>query len=217
MREFQEIFEEQNKLPHLYIGEVVDINDPLLRNRVRVRIVGLTDDSVPDNECPWAEQGTAIFSGTSVISGFSSVPDKGSFVYIQFLYGSPHHPIYTNYVRGAKDISPQAKSDYPYNQVIHTKSGHQIEFNDKSKYLKIKCQSGSNILFKANGDIVINQKNRTSVINGDETITANNRNITATTNHTGNIIVNGDVIANGISLVNHTHTGDSGGTTSPPS
>ena len=32
----------------------------------------------------------------------------------------------------------------------------------------------------------------------------------------GDVRVNGDVVANGISLKNHTHTGDSGGTTGKP-
>ena len=32
----------------------------------------------------------------------------------------------------------------------------------------------------------------------------------------GDVIVNGDTIASGVSLVNHIHTGDSGGSTSPP-
>lgn len=35
-------------------------------------------------------------------------------------------------------------------------------------------------------------------------------------NINGNVTVSGDVVASGISLVNHIHTGDSGGTTSPP-
>ncbi len=35
-------------------------------------------------------------------------------------------------------------------------------------------------------------------------------------NINGNVTVSGDVIASGKSLVNHVHTGDSGGTTSPP-
>jgi hypothetical protein len=35
-------------------------------------------------------------------------------------------------------------------------------------------------------------------------------------NINGNVTVSGDVVARGKSLVNHVHTGDSGGTTSPP-
>lgn len=35
-------------------------------------------------------------------------------------------------------------------------------------------------------------------------------------NINGNVTVSGDVVASGKSLVNHVHTGDSGGTTSPP-
>jgi len=33
----------------------------------------------------------------------------------------------------------------------------------------------------------------------------------------GGVTVNADVLAEGVSLIGHTHTGDSGGTTSPPS
>lgn len=35
-------------------------------------------------------------------------------------------------------------------------------------------------------------------------------------NINGSVAVSGDVVASGVSLVNHIHTGDSGGTTSPP-
>jgi hypothetical protein len=35
-------------------------------------------------------------------------------------------------------------------------------------------------------------------------------------NINGSVTVSGDVVASGKSLVNHVHTGDSGGTTSPP-
>ena len=43
-------------------------------------------------------------------------------------------------------------------------------------------------------------------------------NITASggVNINGNVTVSGDVVADGKSLTNHVHTGDSGGTTSPP-
>lgn len=41
-------------------------------------------------------------------------------------------------------------------------------------------------------------------------------NISGSTTHSGNVSVGGDVSANGVSLQNHTHTGDSGGTTGTP-
>ena len=69
-----------------------------------------------------------------------------------------------------------------------------------------------------NGELLQNgneKKNGNLVINGNLTIN-NSSGGSAQLNNTVLTITNGDVIADGISLKNHTHTGDSGGTTSPP-
>jgi len=68
------------------------------------------------------------------------------------------------------------------------------------------------------GDFTINGN---TIKNGNLTITGN---ITIAGGGSGTVnasgctinLSGGDVVADGISLKNHTHTGDSGGTTSPP-
>lgn len=144
-------------LPYVYIGKITDIQDEFKRDRVRVRILGIIADDVPDNECPWAEQGSSIFSGTETTSGISTTPSKDSLVYVQFLHGDPSRPVYFGYVRGNKDgsgvhnledlsttihqtrldnkIGPELdplydSSEYPLNNVLESKSGHIIEMDD---------------------------------------------------------------------------------------
>jgi hypothetical protein len=76
-------------------------------------------------------------------------------------------------------------------------------------------QTGDYVL---TGDFTINGN---TIKNGDLTITGNITIVgggSSTVNASGCTInlTGGDVVADGISLKNHTHTGDSGGTTSPP-
>lgn len=81
------------------------------------------------------------------------------------------------------------------------------------------------VRLKASGDVIINAPGNnvsvncsTAVVNADSSTTVNSP--TSTVNGdvqvNGDVDVSGDVTASGVSLVNHTHTGDSGGTTSPP-
>ena len=41
--------------PHVHLGEIVDINDPLKQGRARVRIFGFFED-LEIEDIPWAEQ-----------------------------------------------------------------------------------------------------------------------------------------------------------------
>lgn len=72
----------------LYIGEVVDRDDPEGLGRVRVRIPGLIDPA-----SPWAfPLGTV--GGGSDRRGFFSVPEKGAEVGVLFHQGDIDHPFY---------------------------------------------------------------------------------------------------------------------------
>ena len=157
MKELAGALEENSKIPYLYIGTVTDIDDPKNRDRVRVRIMGMIDDDVPDAECPWAEQGSSLFGGTYEEVGISSVPRVGSLVWLAFAYGDTSRPVYIGYVRGASDASSLQKggdlsntiaskrdsslkgpelpplnssTQYPMNNVIQSSSGNVLEMDD---------------------------------------------------------------------------------------
>ena len=105
MNEIRHFTEDKFKLFFTHIGKVVSNNDPKKRDRVRVRINGITSDDVLDSNCPWAEQEAPLFASDSVNPGTSSAPKVGTLVYVKFLMGDPSKPIYTGIVRGASDSS----------------------------------------------------------------------------------------------------------------
>lgn len=119
--------------------------------------------------------------------------------------------------------------EYPKNHVYETESGHLKEYDDTENKERIRERHKSGTFYEIhpNGDKV------THIVNNRYTVIATNDalqvkgNVTMTvkgdiqlTAATGTInIASGDVIANGISLVNHTHTDTPGlaaGTTSKP-
>jgi hypothetical protein len=120
-------------------------------------------------------------------------------------------------------------TEYPFNRVMETVSGHVKEFDDTPNAERIRELHKSGTFYQVNPDgTVITHivQNRYTVISGDDSvhITGNvnivvdgNLNISAP-NGTINV-ESGDVIASGISLVNHTHTDTKGlgpGITSKP-
>jgi len=51
--------------PHIHLGEIVDINDPLKQGRARIRVFGFFDD-LEIEDIPWAEQVSGLsFSSAS--------------------------------------------------------------------------------------------------------------------------------------------------------
>lgn len=68
--------------PEIYLGEIVDINDPLKEGRAKIRVFGLFDE-LEVEDIPWANQINGIsFSGTG--NGRLSIPRLGAVVAVKF-------------------------------------------------------------------------------------------------------------------------------------
>lgn len=191
MKRTMEQSEDTFKLSGMYVAEVVAVNDPKERDRVRVRVHGIMDSNVDADSCPWAEQCGAIFSGEPNQVGFSTVPKVGSLVYVMFLYGDPSLPIYHGYVRGGEDgsgyhtlrnlpssstVGPEPASldgnaQYPLNNVIHTDAGVMLfDETPGNERIAIKHKSGAYIEIRPDGGVVY-KANADSyhIISGKET------------------------------------------------
>lgn len=196
MKDLQIASDKVEKVPYLYIGKVTAINDTKGRDRVRVRIMGMISDDVLDDECPWAEQGTALFSGTEATAGISSVPQVNSLVWIAFAYGDTSRPVYLGYARGANDASKLQKGEdlsntissireanikgpelaplnsatqYPMNNVIETASGNVIEMDDTpgNERVVVAHKSGSYFEIRPDGVVQIkSMKDFYQIVNG---------------------------------------------------
>ena len=157
-----------HQLPTIQIAEVVDNKDPYKRGRVRVRIMGVTDEKLPKGKCPFAEQVVSSFAGSLSSTGISSVPDVGTFVYIQFLHGDPSHPVYTGTVAGGKMKTANlaknhkgCKSDFDSSRESN-KLDNEPEIDSSSSY------PNCNVIETRNGNVVIldDSDNNTRVIIG---------------------------------------------------
>lgn len=127
-------------------------------------------------------------------------------------------------------------AEYPHNKVYETKSGHLKEYDDTPEAERIREKHKSGTFYQMNPDGTMTThvvNDRYTVIVGDDFLkitgewkicidkfTVEAREINMTASETANITApNGDVVIDGVSLVNHTHTdnpGLSAGITSPP-
>lgn len=169
----------------LYIGEVVDREDPEGLGRVRVRIPGLVDPA-----SPWAfPLGTV--GGGSDRRGFFSVPEKGAEVGVLFHQGDVDHPFYLcghwGKPNGQAEVPEPArglpKEETPQVRAFETKrfllafddregkeaflikdkkSGDQIEFDGVAMGITIKATAG--LVLKADG--LVNIEGAAVQING---------------------------------------------------
>jgi hypothetical protein len=76
-----------------WLGEVIDVADPLQIGRAKVKVFGKFDE-IPDEDIPWAYPGNNNTGGSDSGGGFFSVPKLGSIVSIRFDNGNIYHPEY---------------------------------------------------------------------------------------------------------------------------
>jgi len=177
--------EDEVRYPGLYIGEVVDRDDPEGIGRVRVRIPGLVEPA-----SAWAFP-LGTLGGGSDRRGFFSVPEKGAEVGVLFHQGDVDHPYYLcghwgkpdgqaevpEPARGLpKEEAPQVRAfetgrflfvfdDREGKEALVVKdktSGDQIEFDGVGMGITIKATSA--LLLKADG--VVNIEGASVQING---------------------------------------------------
>lgn len=173
-----------------FIGSVVDIDDPLLSNRVKVMPYGFYDETIDKSHLNWS---TVMMPNTSSsFKGFGSNHELmvGSWVVGFFRDGpSAQDAIILGSIAsstdGTIDIPEEAQLNPPTNKVHKTEAGHLVEIDNTSgsERIHIKHTSGTYILMHPNGDVEHNNKNHTKITTGDDTVTITGN---------SNVTINGD-------------------------
>lgn len=167
-----------------WLGEVVDINDPNLNGRVRVRVFGKFDQ-IPTEDIPWATPMNNISGGSSSGGGFFSVPKLGSIVSVTFNNGDLYHPEYRFIEKLSNEAKDEIRNSYENSHIIIydtvTEDSLKIFFTE-SKGLMFDYK-GSQINIKPDKSIVIENSSNDGKIEmlDDGTLNieqANNINIT---------------------------------------
>lgn len=159
-----------NLLGTSWVGEVIDIEDPLQIGRIRVRVFGKFDTRenpydvnskyiIPDDAIPWAYPSGYFSGGSQTGSGSFSVPKEKSIVNIKFENGNIYYPEYSFQIHISDDLITEIKESY--------KNAHSLLYDTVT-------EGGVKIFFTENKGLVLDYKSNTFNIKSDESIEIKN-------------------------------------------
>lgn len=157
-----------------WIGEVVDIEDPLLIGRIKVNVYGKFD-TIPIEDIPWAYPGNNNTGGSSSGGGFFSVPKLGSIVSVKFDNGNLYHPEYFFNQKISEETKAEIEGSYqnahsiiydtesnpgPIKLFFTEEKGLMLDYNDS----QINIRPDNTVYIEhANGKVVHIQKEKISL------------------------------------------------------
>lgn len=136
-----------------YRGFVDDRNDTEKLGRLRLRVPSVLGDAITG----WAWPALP-YAGANL--GFLFIPQENDLVWVEFVEGDLEHPIWSGgswaKPNGQPEIPADAKANYPDTQVLRTKSGHVLIFEDKQGHeaITLRARSGVEIKIDAAGDAI---------------------------------------------------------------
>ena len=204
--------------PHVHLGEIVDINDPLKQGRARVRIFGFFED-LEIEDIPWAEQISGLSFSSARGNGNISVPRVGAIVNAQFDGPNYYKVLYEFEKETSPDLLAEIADSYegaqslwydmdaqpgPLKLFYTRKKGLVISLGDAKVQLdtqdggqlRVVIEMGSDQIRMENSRVIINSNN---IELGENAVEA---------------VIKGNTFQNYFN--SHTHIGNLGAPTSPP-
>jgi hypothetical protein len=100
-----------------WLGEVVDIADPLKIGRIKVKVFGKFDQ-IPTEDIPWAYPGNNSTGSSATGGGFFSVPKLKSMVSVKFDNGNLYHPEYFFTQKISDEVKAEIENSYDNAHII---------------------------------------------------------------------------------------------------
>jgi len=188
-----------------WLGEVVDIADPQKIGRIKVKVFGKFDELTND-AIPWAYPGNNISAGSADGGSFFSVPKMGSIVSIKFDNGNIYYPEYFFNQHLSQDARKEIENSY--------ENAHIIVYDTVTDG-KLK------IFFTQEKGLMLDYKETQINIKPDKSIVIKAENVIidqAKSIELGKGATDPVILGNAfLTLFNaHTHLGNLGAPTSPP-
>ena len=204
--------------PHIHLGEIVDINDPLKQGRARVRVFGFFED-LEIEDIPWADQISGLSFSSSRGAGNITIPRVGAVVNAQF-DGSNYYKVFYEFEKetspdllaeiadsyeGAQSLLYDTDAQPGLLKLIYTrKKGLILGLGDATVQLdtqdggqlRVVIQMGKDQIRMENNKVIINSNN---IELGENAVEA---------------VIKGNTFQNYFN--SHTHIGNLGAPTSPP-
>ncbi len=115
MRDLQQDLFNDNLKNTIWVGEVVDVEDPNFDARIKVKVKGKFD-TFETSDIPWAEADNMISAGSETGSGSYDIPKLNSIVGIRFENGNIMQPMYFKIQHVSQELKDDviSVSDTPY-------------------------------------------------------------------------------------------------------
>jgi hypothetical protein len=228
----EDFFKDDNKNT-TWLGEVIDIEDPLKIGRVRIKVFGKFD-LLEKEDTPWAYPATINNAGSPSGGSFFSVPKLGSILSVKFDNGNLYHPEYYFHQKLSDEAQAEIENSYANAHIIvydtvtagalkiffTEEKGLMFDYqqtqinikNDKS--VLIQTASGnSKVEILDDGKMNITQKGDVTVKSDGKVVIDHSSAIELGAGASEKVVL-GDTF---MSLFNsHTHIGNMGAPTSPP-
>jgi uncharacterized protein involved in type VI secretion and phage assembly len=132
----------------VHLAQVVDLDDPERRSRVKVKLASLNGSPQQDTEL-WARVCT-LFAGTD--RGAFWMPDVGDEVLVVFVQGDARLPIVLGGLWNNTSTSPEVLDSQNNLKVVRSRNGNRIVLDDTSGQEKVIVETpGGNRITLADG------------------------------------------------------------------
>lgn len=139
----------------LFIGTVIDNNDPMKLQRVRVSCPDMFDN-IPTDGLPWFMSIQSTVQGNRPGMGSLSPLAVGSRVWVSFLDETPYHPvIWGAATTGDTKLSELTGADYPHCYGHVDQSGNIFLTNTAQNTITVGHVSGTSVNINGAGKITI--------------------------------------------------------------
>lgn len=221
MREDEILINQDNLLGTVWIGVVVDNNDPKFEGRLKVKVYGKYDD-FEDSDLPWSYHMSSINGGSSGGFGELSVPKKGQIVQVTFMNGDKLSPYWLSFPKINQNLKDEISKDYIDSRTLVYDEDAKLKIMYLPKTGLSIFLDESEILIGTDNAITIKHKESKSKIElkgseikieSESLVEVESKEIKLGAN-AAEAVVKGDTFK---SLYDtHIHTGNLGAPTSPP-
>lgn len=186
-----------------FIAQVIENNDPLKLERIKVSLPKLFKEETPVEDLPWiAPHSNSKFRGPE-IGGFS-VPDVGTYVYVEFQQGRITSGFYTGGVVSNLTRITLEETNYPNRYGLIDSKGNHFYVDKQEGSIEVKHFSGTTFKITPDGSLEFTcVANNTMSISGNTSITTSG-NTNISTSGTTSIQSNGNATLSSQSNVNIT-------------
>jgi len=193
-----DILQKNDLLSRLWIGKVVNNNDPKKLGRIKVQIPPLFQ-GIPTDKLPWISPVRPILLGGKSDTSSFSIPELNSYVIVKF-EKSIYNAYYLGEIQSLDTHQSLFNENYPFTYGFLDSTGTYLKINKQTKVTEFYHTSGTKITIDAQGNVTINiPSNQTITVGKDSNITIQgNCNISVSGNT--NISSGGDITISGSSI-----------------